>query len=276
MPLVRLINTPADIVAEHIVQVPVTTQRVHEQIQTVRDSEPTSLRFMLWNIWGPGSTQWPGTYWSVERRRDFWLKYLDNTADFIGMQEVYTGVFSPVTDYLFPPYNYAGYAESTRFDGDRIYGNASICKYPMTSTAHLYTEPTTSSDSEPRGYVKSVITVGTQTVTVFVTHLSTDDVRINSELMQLLAAANAVTGPVLVMGDMNASGDSRYTAFTSAGYTMVGCDGEFNTNNTAGGGTWYIDRMFYKGFKGEVSRSMYSEVPKTLSDHLPIILELNL
>jgi len=231
---------------------------------------------MLWNIWGPGSTQWPGTYWSVERRRDFWLKYLDNEADFIGMQEVYTGVFSPVTDYLFPPYSYAGYAEATRFDGDRIYGNASVCKYPMTSTAHLYTESTTSNDPEPRGYVKSVITVGTRTVTVFVTHLSTDDVRINSELTQLLAAANAVSGPVLVMGDMNANGDTRYAAFTSAGYTMVGRDGEFNTNNTAGGGTWYIDRMFYKGFNGEVSRSMYSDVPKTLSDHLPIILELNL
>ena len=75
------------------------------------------------------------------------------------------------------------------------------------------------------------------------------------------------------MGDWNTNNDADFQPFITAGFTMVNKNGEINTNNN--GGTWYLDRIFHKGFSVQGDYGSVN-TPLAVGDHKPLYVDLTI
>lgn len=232
-----------------------------------------SVRFCTWNIWGYGSTY---NYFQKDitsKERVLWLKnvFLETSADVLGMQEVWSNAELTSNDYVVYPYNSCNLGMVYDQGRGWLSGNAILSRFNVLSTDRiLYTESGNATDSEPRGFMKSVISIDGNNISCYNTHLSTSDQRYTLEITQLYQyVVNDENEKVVITADWNMDDTSLLAPFINIGFTLVN-DHEFNTNNT--GGSWYIDMILHRGFSEKSSGVV--DVPIELSDHKLLYVDL--
>ena len=250
--------------------------------QLIRDREEAltgnKVRFVTWNTQGYNSvyTYYGKDFASQQRVTDLTEWFLRMKADFVGSQEVWSVPDQP--DIFFAQYPYISAFQSISLwesSLGRRYGNLAVATRALNnSTFKIYdSQPIPGdTDKELRSYIRTEMTVAGTTIAIYVTHLSLNQTRINEEIAELgLAMQNDTATHIVVMGDWNTSTDTDFAPFTDHGFTMVNRFGEFNTNNV--GNTWYLDRIFYKGFSAEDDRGVF-DTPVSLGDHKALYVDL--
>lgn len=250
--------------------------------QLIRDREAAlvgnKVRFVTWNTQGYNSvyTYYGKDFANQQRVTDLTEWFLRMEADFVGSQEVWSVPDQP--DRFFAQYPYISAFQSVSLweaSLGRRYGNLAVSTRALNnSTFKIYNSQPVSGDTdkEPRSYIRTEITVAGTTIAIYVTHLSLNKTRINEEIAELaLAMQNDTATHIVAMGDWNTDVDADFAPFTDRGFTMVNRFGEFNTNNV--GNTWYLDRIFYKGFSAEDDRGVF-DTPVSLGDHKALYVDL--
>lgn len=254
-----------------------TGQNTRQQIRS-REAALSSntIRFCTWNTQGDVSVgYYGGDFASRERSADLTDYYLRIGADFIGHQEEMTVPNKRAKDFCMYPYidGFFGVCPGVRETRGRKWGDLVISTRQLnnsTSTQHSSTPDGT--DSEIREYIRTEITIGTHTVVIYNTHMSTSSARRAVDFAALAASASAETTPfVVLMGDWNADADAEYAPLVNAGFTMLNHYGDVNTCNN--GGTWYLDRILYRGFSSHGEYGAFDN-PTSLGDHKAFYADL--
>lgn len=160
------------------------------------------------------------------------------------------------------------------------YGVASFSKYPIIGLKkHTF-------ESSDRAYLEWDVKIGGRIVTVINAHLSIDldpSTHRTSEIQELITLMNTKEY-VILTGDMNASSQSEYDAFKTAGYIL--CNG----GNFGWFDTWPVIANMPSGWSTEwpctnldniiVSKNIVPQNVYTyscdISDHAPIVAELRI
>lgn len=236
-------------------------------------------RFSTWNLQGWNSAHVNG---GKDLASDLLQSYrqeriLNARVDFCGMQEclysawhpVSTLAIYPMVNTFFGPADWGGHQDLSGYK----YGNSFISRGTVTgATFKVYDDRTADpADPELRSYTKCYVTRGAVKVAVYVTHLSLLKSRRDNMLAELLTAAKAETGPVVVMGDFDTEDMAEFAGFVSEGFT-IGNNREVSTHPTPPT-TWYIDNILYRGFARRVSITAQEHFTG-LSDHKMLIIEL--
>lgn len=237
----------------------------------------TRIRIVTWNV----ATGFQITGW--EPNRDFSSiimkerirqEMLKIGGDFVGLQECWSTPQSPVSQYAYYPYIDSNSHITSIDNNSRRFGTAVISTRTITNkSAVTFTGAANPVDpSDVRGYTRNVISVGSNQIAVYNTHMSLNQTKRNLDIAQLFAAANADTvSRVVLIGDWNTQTDADFNAFLNAGFGMINLYGEFDSNNH--GSPWWIDRILYKGFSSVADKGVMA-VPYEMSDHRPIFAEL--
>lgn len=240
-------------------------------------TDNTRIRIVTWNV----ATGFQITGW--EPNRDFSSSLIKERirqemlkigADFVGLQECWSTPQSPFSQYAYYPYIDSNDHVTSIDTNSRRFGTGVISTRPITNkSAVTFTGAADPVDpADIRGYTRSVISVGSNQIAVYNTHMSLNPTKRNLDIAQLFAAANADTiSHVVLTGDWNTQADSDFNAFLNAGFGMINLYGEFNSNNH--GSPWWIDRILYKGFSSVADKGVMA-VPYEMSDHRPVFAEL--
>lgn len=251
--------------------------------QLIRQREealsPTNnvVRFVTWNNQGANSAyQYYGNdYASRQRVIDLNDWYLRMGADFIGGQEHYTVPNLPNTAITMYPYQSGFHSNSEWFGTGRNYGNMVAATRPLknsTSTKYSSAPIPDDPDNEYRSYIRTEMVVNGVTIAIYNTHLALTPSRITAMIAELAGKLVTETAShIVLMGDWNTQIDSDFQPLLNLGFTMVNKYGELNTNNI--GGTWYLDRIFHKGFSKQGDFGVFN-TPVSLGDHKPLYVDL--
>lgn len=149
------------------------------------------------------------------------------------------------------------------------YGNAILSSIPILETGggNFAVQ-----DMQEQGWALAVVDIGGDEVAFYCCHTTSHTSEALLAQVQEMAdiAAADTRSKVVVVGDFN-TGDSGCQALVDSGLTMLNADGQYNTNNI--GGTWYIDRIFYRGFSAHGNLRALSQ-PEKLGDHKPFFATL--
>lgn len=151
------------------------------------------------------------------------------------------------------------------------YGNAILSSLPILETGGG-NFAVQSAVGDEQGWALTVVDIGGDEVAFYCCHatsLGSEMILAHVQEMADIAAADP-RSKVVVVGDFN-TGDSGCQALVDSGLTMLNADGQYNTNNV--GGTWYIDRIFYRGFSAHGNLRALSQ-PEKLGDHKPFFATL--
>lgn len=254
------------------------TSSPRDNMGAIATRAPKTIRVATWNLqgWNVAWTLYGKDLASKAMIRDRQERILNARVDFCGFQECLFGYEQPIETMAIPPLTNAFFGPAD-WGGDVAlngykYGNAFVSRGTLTNTSFkVYDDQSTpANDAEKRSYTRTTMTIDGVSVTIFVTHLSLDATRRANMIKELVAAASAVSGRVIVMGDMNSTyGSGEWKGITDAGFTAVNVD-DINTHPVV---TWYIDNIFFKGFKSIVYKGAQDH-PKGLSDHKMLIAEL--
>lgn len=237
----------------------------------------TRIRIVTWNV----ATGFQITGW--EPNRDFSSiimkerirqEMLKIGADFVGLQECWSTPQSPFSQYAYYPYIDSNDHITSIDTNSRRFGTGVISTRPITNkSAVTFTGAADPVDpADIRGYTRSVISVGSNQIAVYNTHMSLNPTKRNLDIAQLFAAVNADTvSRIVLTGDWNTQTDADFNAFLNVGFGMINLYGEFNSNNH--GSPWWIDRILYKGFSSVADKGVMA-VPYEMSDHRPVFAEL--
>ncbi|QGH76735.1 tail fibers protein [Escherichia phage BEK3] len=255
-----------------------STDNVRQMIREREDAITSNkVRFVTWNNWGAGSISgyFGGDYANRQRIVDINTWWLRIGADFVGGQESYTVPNLRASELALYPYGSGFQSTSEWFSFGRNYGNMVASTRPLTNvTGSRFLSQPTVGDTEYRSYVRAEMKVNGTTVVVYNTHLALSQERISAMITELASMAAAEThSHVVLMGDWNTNNDSDFQPFIDAGFTMVNRNGEINTSNN--GGTWYLDRIFHKGFS-EQGEYGSVDTPLAIGDHKPLYVDLTI
>lgn len=263
----------------NIVENPFTGYNVRQGIidREAALQDNTRIRIATWNV----ATGFQITGW--EPNRDFSSSLIKERirqemlkigADFVGLQECWSTPQSPFSQYAYYPYIDSNDHITTIDTNSRRFGTGVISTRPITNkSAVTFTGAADPVDpADIRGYTRSVISVGSNQIAVYNTHMSLNPTKRNLDIAQLFAAVNADTvSRIVLTGDWNTQTDADFNAFLNAGFGMINLYGEFNSNNH--GSPWWIDRILYKGFSSVADKGVMA-VPYEMSDHRPVFVEL--
>lgn len=255
-----------------------STDNVRQMIREREDAIASNkVRFVTWNNWGAGSISgyFGGDYANRQRIVDINLWWLRIGADFVGSQESYTVPNLRASELAMYPYGSGFQSTSEWFSFGRNYGNMVASTRPLTNTTgSRFLSPPTVGDTEYRSYVRTEMKVNGTTVVVYNTHLALSQERISAMIAELASMASAETqSHVVLMGDWNTNNDADFQPLIDAGFTMVNRNGEINTSNN--GGTWYLDRIFHKGFSAQGEYGSV-DTPLAIGDHKPLYVDLTI
>ena len=151
------------------------------------------------------------------------------------------------------------------------YGNAILSSLPILETGGG-NFAVQGAVGDEQGWALTVVDIGGDEVAFYCCHTTINTSEALLAQVQEMAdiAAADPRSKVVVVGDFNA-GDSGCQALVDSGLTMLNADGQYNTNNV--GGTWYIDRIFYRGFSAHGNLRALSQ-PEKLGDHKPFFATL--
>ena len=253
-------------------------QNTRDQIRA-REAALTSnkVRFVTWNSQGAHSayTYYGNDYANRQRVVDMTDWYLRMGADFVGGQEAYLVSDLPVADLAIYPYISAFHSNSMWFGTSRNYGNQVVATRPLqnsTGVKFASAPLPESTDTEYRSYVRTEMVVNGVTIAIYNTHLALEPVRYRAMIQELATTLQTETAShVVLMGDWNTQDDTDFSPLIPLGFNMVNHYGEINTNNV--GGTWYLDRIFHKGFSSQGDYGAF-DTPISLGDHKPLYVDL--
>lgn len=256
----------------------VNTRQLIRQREEALSPTNNVVRFVTWNNQGANSIYhyYGNDYASSQRVIDLNDWYLRMGADFIGGQEHYTVPNLPNTALTMYPYQSGFHSNSEWFGTGRNYGNMVAATRPLkNSTSTKYSSapnPGDPSDTEYRTYIRTEMVVNGVTIAIYNTHLALTPSRITAMIAELAGKLVTETAShIVLMGDWNTQIDSDFQPFLNLGFTMVNKYGELNTNNV--GGTWYLDRIFHKGFSKQGDYGVFT-TPISLGDHKPLYVDL--
>lgn len=166
------------------------------------------------------------------------------------------------------------FAKAIDFDGGQ-YGVAILSKYPLsaTQTHKLPTDETT--NGEHRVLATATVTLPDAKTLVFAcTHLDAQRSDINRELQikEITRLTNAMTGPVLIGGDFNASEGSQVIRQLDENFrrTCQSCSGSFGGKEEA------IDFIAFRPAANFTIVQHKVVQDTSASDHLPVVSLLKL
>lgn len=251
--------------------------------QLIRDRESALLpdnnvvRFVTWNNQGTYSINqfYGGDYANRQRVVDLADWYLRMGADFVGGQEHFIVPNLPASDIAVYPYQSGYHSNSMWYSGGRNYGNMVLSTRPLNNTTGIrFASPPDATDTEYRSYIRTEMIVNGATIAIYNTHLALTESRYTAMIAELVTRLQSETAThIVVMADWNTQNDSDFQPFISLGFSMVNRNGEINTNNV--GGSWYIDRIFHKGFSAQGDYGTFN-TPVSLGDHKPLYVDLTI
>lgn len=233
------------------------------------------IRFATFNIWTSGSVAnyYGGNFNSKERLKDLKEAILKSQAAYIGMQECYVLYENPPEHFLIYPHKVSYFGKTNNLSLGRLYGNIFTTAFETSEKSSMvYSSGPGSVDTEYRGYTKSIMTINGMTISVYNTHLSTEDSRIVAMLTELKSIVSSdPSSKIVIMGDLNTQDLSLFKPFEDIGFSVV----NKNDINTSVNGVWYIDNILHKGFSSQVSRGAQGN-KVGLSDHKLLYVDLEL
>ncbi len=200
--------------------------------------------------------------------------------DLVGLQEVDRGVertgrVDEIAELARLTKMEYAFAYNLRYQGGQ-YGVAVLSRFTILSIDHRRFE--NRREAERRGFIRVAVSVGGQQINFVTTHLDYQyaDGRL-FETEQLLKALEALSDPLIVVGDFN-----DVPAGTSYKLMRTMFQDAWETNGESGGLSYpaikpvkRIDYIFYpKAAEFRVKRAWVVET--LASDHLPVIAELEI
>lgn len=258
-------------------------ESIDEAVEEIKGSAAVTnkVRICEWNIghFANGSNQ-SSTITSAdyETKRLAFRQYLnDIKADIIGLSE-YSAVFCPAEssnakDDIFGNYKSQYEGPQIRFSCNALFSDIGIknptkIEYECNKTAEISQSGIEATDYY---YVESTIELGSDTVTLIMTHCAFDNnnPQIASDQYAELIVKYANTAKIIIMGDFNWQTVDQLDVFTNAGY--VGANNDWlGSIPTYPGNSKGLDCIYVKGVQ-IANIEVYST---QLSDHYAIACDV--
>ena len=172
------------------------------------------------------------------------------------------------------PYRLPGLA---LIEDEGWYGNLIVSRYPIINAAVHDLE--TSPSREPRNAVDAIFDTPKGNLRILGTHLSLSPWERWSEVKNLISLMRQVevteTGPLLIMGDINEwRSSSKLLKFMNEHFSQIVLKKTFPTRFPL----FKLDRVWHENLDEKTikARTLKTNVTKTLSDHVPILIEIDL